>query len=93
MTNLARTAPNNTTGIYTLQHYKDQGYRIHCNLGQVKALTGVEVKPEHRYRFTHARGDIYLSKPYSTIEEGKEAAITFFTLITGVQVYWNPNEQ
>jgi hypothetical protein len=93
MTNPARTAPNNTTGVYTLQNYKDQGYRIHCNLDQVKALTGVEVKPEHLCFFTHARGYVYLSEPCSTIEEGKEAAIKFFTLITGVQVYWNPNEK
>lgn len=93
MTNLARTAPNNTTGVFTLQNYKDQGYRIHCNRNQVKALTGVDVKPEHLSLFTHARGDVYLSKPYSTIEEGKEAAIKFFTLITGVKVYWNPDEK
>lgn len=93
MTNLARTAPNNTTGVHTLQNYKDQGYRIHCNLNQVKALTGVEVKPEHLSFFTHARGYVYLSKAYSTIDEGKEAAIKFFTLITSVQVYWNPNEK
>ena len=93
MTNLARTAPNNTTGVYTLQNYKDHGYRIHCNLDQVRALTGVEVKPEYLHRFTHARGYVYLSTGYSTIDEGREAAIKFFTLITGVQVYWNPNEK
>lgn len=93
MTNLARVAPNNTTGVYALQNYKNQGYRIHCNLDQVKKLTGIEVKIEHRHFFTHARGYIYLSKPYLTLEEGKEAAIKFFTLITGVQTYWNPDEK
>ncbi|MGY5956434.1 hypothetical protein ACUY4R_002225 [Kosakonia sp. BK9b] len=93
MTNLARTAANNTTGVFALQNYKDQGYRIHCSREQVKKLTGVEVKPEHRRFFTHARGEVYLSQPYPTVEEGKEAAIKFFSLITGVQVYWNPNEK
>ncbi|MBM3072396.1 hypothetical protein HV346_10325 [Enterobacter sp. RHBSTW-00994] len=93
MTNLARTAPNNTTGVFTLQNYKDKGYRIHCNLDQVKALTGVEAKPEHRHFFTHSRGYVYLSKPYPTVEAGKDAAIRFFTLITGVQVYWDPDKK
>lgn len=93
MTNLARTAPNNTTGVHTIQNYKEQGYRIHCNLDQVKALTGVEVKPEYLHCFAHARGYAHLSKPYPTIEEAKEAAIKFFTLITGVQVYWNPDNK
>lgn len=93
MSNLARTRPNNTTGVHLLQNYKNQGYRIHCNLTQVKAFTGIEVKPAHLHFFTQERNTAYLSKPYSTIEEGKEAAIKFFTLITGVQVYWNPNEK
>lgn len=90
MTNLARTSGNNTTGVYTLQYYKNQGYRIHCNLGQVKALTGTEVKVEYLSLFTHARGGVYLSKPYPSIQEGKEAAIRFFTLVSGVQVFWEP---
>lgn len=92
MTNLARVHKNSSTGVHTLQHYKNKGYRIHCNLNQLEKLSGVKVKKEYLSMFTAEDNTAYLSDSYETLEEGKEAIIHFYTKITGVQFYWNPDE-
>lgn len=90
MTNLARVKANNTTSVHTLQKIKGF-YHVHCNIFQIKRVTGVDVKPEYMSLFIHENGTAYLSKPYLTVEEGKEAAIKFYSLVSGIAVFWDPD--